>query len=251
MLRNRQHWRPVRRQHGRRSTTPPVDNTNSPADGGAVGRLLGADGGLGVVLGAQQRALGGKTSDRDAFGVGAPGPGRGRPWVAVLAPDHTAAGRSAAPTAPSRSPVAHLIPKSPHTGREVPTMLRRTLFRIAAVAGDIAAGVVALLAGAGAAYAAPPISQPPTAGPQVAGLPILAADSLPTIIGNITTWVTGLLIGVATLFLTIGGIRYLAAGGDPSEIEKAKSAVKSALVGYALAVLAPILLGVVQGWIGG
>jgi hypothetical protein len=84
-----------------------------------------------------------------------------------------------------------------------------------------------------------------------AGTPGLAADNLPTIIGNITTWVTGLLIGVATLFLTIGGIRYLAAGGDPSEIEKAKSAVKSALVGYALAVLAPILLGVVQSWIGG
>ena len=32
---------------------------------------------------------------------------------------------------------------------------------------------------------------------------------------------------------------------------KAKSALKSALVGYALAVLAPVLLGVVKGWIGG
>jgi hypothetical protein len=80
---------------------------------------------------------------------------------------------------------------------------------------------------------------------------ILAANSLPVIISNITKWIVGLLIGVATLFLTIGGLRYLAAGGDPAEVEKAKTALKSALTGYALAVLAPVLLAVVKGWIGG
>ena len=112
-------------------------------------------------------------------------------------------------------------------------MFRRTISRIAAVT----VATLAILAGAGPACAAQP--------------QILAANDLPTIITNITTWITGLLIGVATLFLTIGGIRYLAAGGDPTEVEKAKSALKSALIGYALAVLAPILLGVVNGWIGG
>ncbi len=112
-------------------------------------------------------------------------------------------------------------------------MIRRNIYRIAAVATT----TFAILAGASPAYAAEP--------------QILAANDLPTIITNITTWIVGLLIGVATLFLTIGGLRYLAAGGDPTEIEKAKSAFKSALIGYALAVLAPILLAVVQGWIGG
>jgi hypothetical protein len=112
-------------------------------------------------------------------------------------------------------------------------MIRRNISRIAAVATT----TFAILAGAGPAYAAEP--------------QILAANDLPTIITNITTWIVGLLIGVATLFLTIGGLRYLAAGGDPTEIEKAKSAFKSALIGYALAVLAPILLAVVKGWIGG
>jgi Type IV secretion system pilin len=112
-------------------------------------------------------------------------------------------------------------------------MIRRTVYRIAVVATT----TLAILTGAGPAYAAEP--------------QILAANDLPTIITNITTWIVGLLIGVATLFLTIGGLRYLAAGGDPTEIEKAKSAFKSALIGYALAVLAPILLAVVQGWIGG
>jgi hypothetical protein len=80
---------------------------------------------------------------------------------------------------------------------------------------------------------------------------ILAANTLPVIVSNITKWIMTLLIGVATLFLTIGGLRYLAAGGDPTEVEKAKSALKSALIGYALAILAPVLLAVVKGWIGG
>lgn len=112
-------------------------------------------------------------------------------------------------------------------------MIRRITYRI------IATVTVALLlaAGAGPAGAAEPKKPVP--------------HDLPTIIANITTWITGLLIGVATLFLTIAGIRYLAAGGDPTEVEKAKTALKSALVGYALAVLAPILLTVVQGWISG
>jgi transposase-like protein len=42
---------------------------------GAVGRLLGADSGAGPLLATQQRAFGGKTSDREAAGVGAPGIG--------------------------------------------------------------------------------------------------------------------------------------------------------------------------------
>ncbi|MDG4795381.1 hypothetical protein [Micromonospora sp. WMMD1082] len=43
--------------------------------GRAVGRLLGADRGAGALLATQQRAFGGKTSDREAAGVGAPGIG--------------------------------------------------------------------------------------------------------------------------------------------------------------------------------
>jgi hypothetical protein len=112
-------------------------------------------------------------------------------------------------------------------------MKRRTIARLLTVVTATACAVAVAVP----AYAAEPQNPVP--------------NSLPVIIGNITTWIVGLLVGVATLFLTIGGLRYLAAGGDPTEVEKAKSAVKSALIGYALAVLAPILLTVVQGWIGG
>lgn len=70
--------------------------------------------------------------------------------------------------------------------------------------------------------------------------------SLPTVIANLRSWIMGILAAVATLFLVLGGVRYLAAGGDPSEVERAKSALKSALIGYGLAVLAPILLTVLK-----
>jgi len=56
---------------------------------------------------------------------------------------------------------------------------------------------------------------------------------------------------VATLFLIIGAGRYVIAGGDPGEVERAKLAIKSAMFGYALALLAPVLLTVLRGIVGG
>jgi hypothetical protein len=50
---------------------------------------------------------------------------------------------------------------------------------------------------------------------------IFAVYSLPQIIHNITVWVVGLLVGVATLFATVGALRIVAAGGDPTEYELA------------------------------
>jgi Type IV secretion system pilin len=76
-------------------------------------------------------------------------------------------------------------------------------------------------------------------------------DELATVIANATAWIVGILVGLATLFLTIGGALYLMAGGDPGQIEKAKTALKSALIGYALAVLAPVLLAILDGILGG
>ena len=75
-----------------------------------------------------------------------------------------------------------------------------------------------------------------------------AAATTPTLTGvisNLTNWIVGILAGVATLFLTIGGLRYLTAGGDPGQVEKAKTALKSAAIGYALAILAPLIVSIV------
>jgi hypothetical protein len=51
-----------------------VGRTNT-VGGGSVGRPLGANSGAAVLLGTQRRAFGGKTPDREAAGVGAPGTG--------------------------------------------------------------------------------------------------------------------------------------------------------------------------------
>ncbi|MFC5907909.1 pilin [Streptacidiphilus monticola] len=79
---------------------------------------------------------------------------------------------------------------------------------------------------------------------------VLAVNSVDQTIANITHWVVGMLAGLATLFLTLGGLRYLMAGGEPGEVEKAKGALRSAAIGYMLAVLAPIIVGVLKGLVG-
>jgi hypothetical protein len=84
--------------------------------------------------------------------------------------------------------------------------------------------------------------------------PAFAAGGSPTlsgVISNLTNWIVGILAGVATLFLTIGGLRYLTAGGDPGQVEKAKIALKSACIGYALAILAPLLVSILASLVGG
>ena len=75
--------------------------------------------------------------------------------------------------------------------------------------------------------------------------------SISQVIGNTTAWIVGILAGAATLFLTIGGLRYLLAGGDPAEVEKAKTALKSAAIGYGLAILAPVIVAVLSSLVGG
>lgn len=80
---------------------------------------------------------------------------------------------------------------------------------------------------------------------------LLAADSFAQVISNTTVWIVGILAGLATLFLTIGGVRYLMAGGDPAEVEKAKTALRSAAIGYGLAILAPVIVTILKSLVGG
>ncbi|WP_235997169.1 pilin [Nocardiopsis coralli] len=75
-------------------------------------------------------------------------------------------------------------------------------------------------------------------------------DDLDQVITNIRNWLVGLLVALATLFLTIGGVRYLLAGGDPGEVGKAKDTLKYAAMGYGIAILAPILVEILRGFLG-
>jgi hypothetical protein len=65
---------PARRRPADTANAGPVGRV-STARRGPVGRLLGADSRPGSLSATQQRAFGGKTSDREAAGVGAPGIG--------------------------------------------------------------------------------------------------------------------------------------------------------------------------------
>jgi len=107
-------------------------------------------------------------------------------------------------------------------------LLRR--LRRLACAGVLAVVLVALLAAPALAQAADP--------------------TLSGVIDRIRTLLVGLLAGLATLFLTVGGVRYLFAGGDPGQVEKAKITLKSAAIGYALAALATPLVGLLKYVVG-
>jgi Type IV secretion system pilin len=74
--------------------------------------------------------------------------------------------------------------------------------------------------------------------------------ALEQVIGRLRAVLVGLLVGLATLFLTVGGLRYLFAGGDPSQVEKAKVTLRSAAIGYGLAALAPALMRLLRFIVG-
>lgn len=103
---------------------------------------------------------------------------------------------------------------------------------VAALSAAVLAGGAVVLA-AGPAWAAPP-----------------SGPTLGSVIDALRVWLVGILAGLATLFLTIGGIRYLTASGDPGQVERAKVALKSAAIGYALAALAPLLVSILQSVVG-
>lgn len=103
-----------------------------------------------------------------------------------------------------------------------------------------AAAAVSLLAAPHAAHAAEFATEPG---------PVLAAESIQQVADRIRLWLVGILVAVATLFLTVGGLRYLAANGDPGELEKAKLALRSAAIGYGLALLAPLFVTIVGQWV--
>jgi len=79
---------------------------------------------------------------------------------------------------------------------------------------------------------------------------LAAVDSVTGVLNNIRTWIMGILAGLATVFLSIGGVRYVMGGGDPGEVEKAKTAFKSAGWGYGLAALAPLVVEILKGIVG-
>jgi|KBSSwiStaDraftv2_1062776.scaffolds.fasta_scaffold3694728_1 hypothetical protein len=79
---------------------------------------------------------------------------------------------------------------------------------------------------------------------------VALAGSVQQVLDNIRNWIIGILAGLATVFLTIGGARYVMAGGDPAEVERARAALRSAAFGYGLAALAPLVVQILKSIVG-
>ncbi|MHA6631141.1 pilin [Pseudonocardia sichuanensis] len=76
------------------------------------------------------------------------------------------------------------------------------------------------------------------------------AESVDAVLNNIRNWLVGILAALATVFLTLGGVRYVYGSGDPGEVEKSKQAFKAAGLGYGIAALAPLIVTVLQSIVG-
>jgi len=70
------------------------------------------------------------------------------------------------------------------------------------------------------------------------------------ILDGVRNFLIAILTALAIVALTYAGIRYVMAAGDPAGVERAKIAARSAVVGLALALLAPVLVSIVKRIIG-
>jgi hypothetical protein len=76
------------------------------------------------------------------------------------------------------------------------------------------------------------------------------AASVDEVLTNVRNWIMGILAGLATVCLSVGGVRRVLGGGDPGEVEKAKAAFRSAAWGYGGAALAPLVVEILKGIVG-
>ncbi|GAB3456070.1 hypothetical protein GCM10027570_37230 [Streptomonospora sediminis] len=110
---------------------------------------------------------------------------------------------------------------------------RRAAARGAAVTGVLVAATAVLLGGDGAAWA------------QGSGAEASTAE-IREVVTRLRNVIVALASAVGTLFLTIAGLRGMLAGGDPSQVEAAKRAMSGAGIGYGVAILATVLMAVLD-----
>jgi hypothetical protein len=122
---------------------------------------------------------------------------------------------------------------------------RPQVSKVRIVVAVLVGGVGILLSGAVVAVTLTSVAQ------AAEGLGVLAANArLEHVISNLRNVIVGLLVALATLFATIGGVRYLLAGGDPGEAEAGKRTLRNAAIGYGIAALAPVLVQILQYIVG-
>jgi len=77
--------------------------------------------------------------------------------------------------------------------------------------------------------------------------PATGTYDVPAILNNIINWVLGFAAAVAVIFLIIGGLRYITAGGNEDSIAAAKSTIMHAVLGLLVIVGSYVIVNFVIG----
>ncbi len=125
---------------------------------------------------------------------------------------------------------------TPTPCRPVTDRRGRRLTRILCLLTTVAVTGLFVLTCTGTAHAAPDASTV-----------VLAADSIDQVVNNIRIWLVGILAGWATLCLTVAFLRYTS--GEADEVERGKRGFRSAAIGYAGALLSPLIVTIVGQWV--
>lgn len=83
------------------------------------------------------------------------------------------------------------------------------------------------------------------------GAPGGSGQRIAAVLDRLRQWVVFFVTALASVVFAIGGLRYLLANGDLSEIDAAKRAFKGAAVGYGIALLAQTLASILSSVVGG
>lgn len=112
---------------------------------------------------------------------------------------------------------------------------------------------ILVLAGFSAVLLAPLVAWADTTpeSPETAPTVVESAHELISLIERIGNWVFALLIAVAAVFLIYAGFKWVTAGGNPEEVNKARLMLINALIGVAIALLARGMVQVIRSVIGG
>jgi hypothetical protein len=68
-------------------------------------------------------------------------------------------------------------------------------------------------------------------------------------IDNITTWIVGISIGLATLMYVVAGFLWMADAGNAERVKMAKSIITSTTIGLVVILVAKGIISIIKGFV--
>lgn len=82
--------------------------------------------------------------------------------------------------------------------------------------------------------------------PETAPTVVTSGEELIDLVERIGNWIFALLLAVAAILLLYAGFKWIMAGGNPEEVNKARLMLVNALIGVAIALVAKGLVTVIR-----